>query len=419
MGRPLLFPRLAPPLLALALFAGTAALAQQAPAPAPVPGEKPAAAGNLPGLPWKPAVHGKGRLEVLPTGLAVLHVEGTPEEMGEQHGALLGEAVRALVKGYLPKVIRGSREGALASAHRLEKRIPERHVREMKALAAAAAVSYDDILIGAVVVELFGLNGCSGAAASGPATVDGSTVVGRNLEWPDHGVLGQYGLVIAARPEGRRPFLSAGFPALAGVVTGMNGEGLFSAELVVLNGPVPDREAALEGIPYPILQRRILEECGTLAEAEALVRASPRTVAQNLLLADPKAGEVLECGSGACALRPQVNGLVVVTNYYGERTTPPQGDPRYEGLCTSFAKIAGGTVDADSMEKAIRGASDKGISSMLNLQCGVFLPATLEVRISLSRPSAARRPMTLLDGAALLGVRSPRSLKEAAAGDRK
>ncbi len=403
-----------PALLVLgSLLAAPPLLAQEPSAPAP------AAAAKGPAIPWKAGECGKGRLEVLPSGLAVLHVAGTPEEMGAQHGTLLREQVRSLVKDYLPKVLRGSREGALAAARALEKGIPERHRREMKAMAEAAGVAADDVLLGSVVVELLGLNQCSGAAASGPATADGRTVVGRNLEWPDHGILGQYGLVIAARPEGLRPFLSAGFPAFAGVVTGMNGDGVFTAELVVMNGPATERDAALKGIPYPILQRRILEECGSLADAVKLVREAPRTVSQNLLIADPSSGVVLECSAGRCVERAQADGLVVVTNYHGEGRVSQPADRRYEGLCADFAGVGAGKVDAASMEKAVRAVSRDGMAAMMNLQCGVFLPATLEVRISLGRPAASRRPFTVLDGAALLGVPSPRARDEAARGGSK
>jgi len=397
--------RLLLPLLLGALLGAPPLLAQEAPAPAAT---KPAA------IPWKPGECGKGRLEVLPSGLAILHVAGTPEEMGTQHGTLLRDQVQVLVKDYLPKVLRGKREDALARAHLLEKQIPERHRREMKAMAAAAGVSEDDILLGTVVVELLGLNQCSGAAASGPATPDGRTVVGRNLEWPDHGILGQYGLVVAARPDGFRPFLSAGFPAFAGVVTGMNGDGVFTAQLVVMNGGHADREAALKGVPYPILQRRVLEESGSLADAVKVVKDAPRTVAQNLLLADPAAGLVLECGAGRCVERPQKDGLVVVTNYYDEPKSPQPADNRYEGLCTAFAGLGAGKIDAASMESSVRGASNSGLAAMMNLQCGVFLPSTLEVRISLGRPPATRRPLVPLDGAALLGVKTP-AAREAAA----
>lgn len=378
---------------------------QEAPAPAnPVPA--------LPASPWKEGVHGKGRLEVLPSGLAILHLAGTPEEMGAQHGTLLGEAVRGLVKDYLPRVLRGPRERALAKARSLEKGIPERHLREMKALAAAAGVTADDVLLGSIVVELFGLHGCSSAAAFGPATADGRAVVGRNLEWPDHGLLGRYGLVVAARPEGRRPFVSLGFPALAGVVTGMNGDGLFTAELVAMDGAPASEEEALRGVPWPILQRRLLEECGSADEAAALVRSAPLTVPQNLLLADPGKGLVLEGAAGTCRERAAAApGLAVATNYWAEDSEPPPFDPRYRGLCDAFASLAGGKVDADSMEKAIRAASSTPPASAMNLQCGVFLPATLRARVSLGRPPASKRPFTEIDVAALLGVVAPADRK--------
>jgi len=65
------------------------------------------------------------------------------------------------------------------------------------------------------------------------------------------------------------------------------------------------------------------------------------------------------------------------------------------------------------MEKSLRAASSSGLAAMLNLQCGVFFPGTLEVRISLGRPPASVRPMTVLDGAALLGVRAPATARDA------
>jgi len=399
-------------LLALAALAAVPARAGEGEPPPPAPPAPPPAAEGAPAAPraghaFRPGTHGKGRLEVLPSGLPVLHLVGTPEEMGSQHGTLLREEIRALVRDYLPKVLRGPREMALAKARALESQIPERHRREMRAVAEAAGVVYDDILLGSVVVELFGIHGCSGAAAFGPATADGRTVVGRNLEWPDHGFLGRLAIVVAARPDGLRPFVSVGYPALAGVVTGMSGEGVFVSELVVLGVPRPDREKALRGVPWPILLRRIVEECGTLAEAEALVRASPLSVPQNLLLADPAGGLVLECGPGRCVERPAVDGVVAVTNFWDEATAPRKDDLRYAGLCFDLSRAREAKVDRDSMERAMRGASGHVQAAILNLQCTVFEPARLRARVAAGSPPACRRPMLEVDAAALLGVVAP------------
>jgi hypothetical protein len=356
------------------------------------------AAPKFPGLPWKAATHGKGRLEVLPSGLAVLHLAGTPEEMGEQHGTLLREPIRFLVEKYLPKVLRGEREAALGQARLLGKQIPERMVREMAATAKAAGVPADDILLGTVVVELFGLNMCSGIAAFGPATAGGAMIVGRNLEWPDHGMLGQYGLVVACRPDGHRPFVSVGFPAMVGVVTGWNADGLFTSELVVMQAA--NREAGVKGVPYPVLQRRILEECRTLAAGVELVKGAPRTVPQNLFLADPRDAAVLECSADRFVVRPAKDGLLAVTNHFDEPAAPSPYDPRYKGICKALEGIPKGAVDAAAVEKVARSAA----AGWLNLQCMVVHPGTLRASVAVGSPPASERPFVEIDGAALLGV---------------
>src|SRR5688572_18509172 len=51
---------------------------------------------------WTPRSHGKGRLERGPGGLPILYLEGTPEEMGEQHGVLLKREIQALLGWYIP-----------------------------------------------------------------------------------------------------------------------------------------------------------------------------------------------------------------------------------------------------------------------------------------------------------------------------
>ena len=123
---------------------------------------------------------------------------------------------------------------------------------------------------------------------------------------------------------------------------------------------------------------------------------------------------MLECGPGRCEERRQKDGLVVVTNYYDEASAPQEFDQRYAGLCASFASAEGGKVDADSMEKAIRAASSHPLAAAMNLQCCVLEPATLRARVVVGKPPASRRPMTEVDGAALLGVKAPADRGKAA-----
>jgi hypothetical protein len=56
---------------------------------------------------------------------------------------------------------------------------------------------------------------------------------------------------------------------------------------------------------------------------------------------------------------------------------------------------------------------------MMNLQCLVFEPARLRARIAVGAPPAARKAMTDLDIAALLGVKAPADRKTASPGTGK
>jgi hypothetical protein len=50
---------------------------------------------------WSPRSCGNGRLENGPGGIPIVHLEGTPEERGEQRGRLLGAESRTLVRVYV------------------------------------------------------------------------------------------------------------------------------------------------------------------------------------------------------------------------------------------------------------------------------------------------------------------------------
>jgi predicted choloylglycine hydrolase len=68
---------------------------------------------------------------------------------------------------------------------------------------------------------------------------------------------------------------------MIGVLSGMNEHGLTLANMEV------DRGLRLpSAMPYTLLYRTILERCRTVDEAIALLRATPRQTANNLMLMD-------------------------------------------------------------------------------------------------------------------------------------
>ncbi|MBM4045606.1 MAG: hypothetical protein FJ279_10860, partial [Planctomycetes bacterium] len=96
----------------------------------------------------------QGRLDRI-NGYLVLHVAGTPTEMGEQHGRLLRPQVQRMVQDL---IVRG--EGWTEDAYKaliqgtrvMEKHLPSDFREELQALAKAADVKYDDL----VAAQLFG-----------------------------------------------------------------------------------------------------------------------------------------------------------------------------------------------------------------------------------------------------------------------
>ncbi|MGE0707661.1 MAG: C45 family autoproteolytic acyltransferase/hydrolase [Planctomycetota bacterium] len=260
---------------------------------------------------WTPRSAGKGRLVRGPEGVPILYLEGTPEEMGRQHGLLLKReigALRAYVKAFVgPRRMRGAVERGerLFLPH-----VPERFLRELRAMAAAAEMSERELLLAQWFADIYRGFACSTLAA--PSAEGEGTFLARNLDFPTMGYLQRYSIVIVARPAGQRPFVSVGWPGMVGVLSGQN-RSLAAATLVV-----HDDSGLSAGLPFQLLYRRVLEETDDVAGAEALLRAAPITVANNLMLADAGGGaRVVELHPQRIESRgPGADGLLVATNHF-------------------------------------------------------------------------------------------------------
>ena len=87
---------------------------------------------------------------------------------------------------------------------------------------------------------------------------------------------------LAARASGGGSLLAAvAGLVVVGLATGMNDAGLTVADLSVTAAADVSPQLDPTGTPYTLLLRRMLEECGTVAEAEKLIRGARRTVRVN------------------------------------------------------------------------------------------------------------------------------------------
>jgi isopenicillin-N N-acyltransferase like protein len=237
---------------------------------------------------------GQGFLEEV-DGTKILHLKGTPREMGLQHGTLLKadivEEVRFLfdvkAKEFKPEVLGlkvplDPKRVILSISELQRKHAPARFYEELRGIAEGSGVPYADIVAANFIPELFH---CSGFALGGSATKDGTLYHGRILDYGCDWKLQDHAVLIVAEPEGAIPFVNVTYAGFIGSVTGMN------AKKVSIGEMGGGGQGHWDGVPMALLVRMALEEADDLDEAIAVFRDHPRTCQYFYVVADGKSGK--------------------------------------------------------------------------------------------------------------------------------
>jgi predicted choloylglycine hydrolase len=359
-----------------------------------------AAAGDYP-LP-KEGRAGKGRLELV-EGIPVLHLAGTPEEMGRQHGRLLGDQTAALRDAYLERFFEGAveRNAALVFGLTLVRYMPEDYVAEIKGFAETSGMGQPSVVFANTFTDSFRAAFCSVVIASGEATRDGRLLFGRNLDFPRLGILDKATVVVVYHHSrrGRRPFVAVGWPGVVGVMSGMNDAGLCVATLVSVS-----QKGVKPGMPYAMMHRQILEECATPQEALELVKRTQRTSANNLAVAAPGIEPLLiEYTPEKVAVRRAVQGVLLATNHFRSPELVGERLPSCERFATleRQAAAARGRLDGESLKKMLHAANQ----GEMTLQAMVFEPAARRLQLATGAAPATSGKYVTLDCAKLLAAK--------------
>ncbi|MBI3333790.1 MAG: hypothetical protein HYZ93_06855 [Candidatus Omnitrophica bacterium] len=222
--------------------------------------------------------------------LPVLHLSGSPYEMGYQHGSLLRRQVQASVANAMA-FIRGEAGvpvvGGWMAARLLDRswkrmapHVPLRIQEEMEGLADGAMVPLATLQRIHALPELMATS-CASFAAFGRATKEGRLIQIRNLDWAIQSDVQRYAAIFVHHPAGKRSFVSMGWLGFVGVVSGINDQGISIGEI-----GAKTVDGGLDGIPMPFLLRRVLEEAQDLKQAVSIVEEGPRTGGYNYLFAD-------------------------------------------------------------------------------------------------------------------------------------
>lgn len=344
------------------------------------------------------AKSGKGELRYV-EGVPVLFLEGNPEEIGKQAGTLVGPATKPLLG--LPRQILADRESVVGwtvvatLAEGLVNHAPVRYRREIDAACKAAELTPDErnaYLVANAMVELRRMGGCSAVLVEPDRSATGQMLFGRNFDFPTFGRLDKLGLVSVVRPAGKKAFVSVGFPALTGVVSGMNEDGLAVATLDVYSSKDASPMFDPLGVPLALTYRQVLEECSTVGEAEALLKSIRHTTWMNLAACDTKRAVVFEITPKGVVTRAAEQAPLVCTNHF---RSPQLCTSKTCGRFDAITATVGGKerVGLPDVQKALHAANQGD----LTIQSMIFEPEGRVLHVALGSPPVTARPMTRLD----------------------
>jgi isopenicillin-N N-acyltransferase like protein len=221
----------------------------------------------------------------------VLHIEGSPFEMGFTHGSTLKDKIQQNIENHLknPSLSEEAKLKVQAFSKKIPSilpYIPEKYMEEMRGVAEGADIPFSDILWLNLFPEMFH---CCAVTTSGKATADSTLYHARLLDYAVGKDLQSSAVLLVAKPNNATPFLSVTYAGFIGCITGMNSEKISLGEIGGLG------YGKWEGIPMSFLLRSLLEESSSLEDAKKILSSAKRTCEYYYIVGDGKTNESFAC----------------------------------------------------------------------------------------------------------------------------
>ena len=360
-------------------------------------------------------VYERGYLEDR-NGILVLHLQGSPYEMGYQHGMLTKHLMEQSKEAFDEAVppIKGGRVGEWIikkylfwKLEKMEKYVPEEFIEELKGMADSVTereVDYREILLYHAMRDIGQVLMCSSFAVLPQAAKDRELIYGRNFDFLKKGSLKS--LITFYEPDEGNSFVSIGWPGMIGAVSGMSDEGLTVGIFTAYSSDV-----SFDGIPSCFLMRKVLQYANNVEEAKEIIIKSKRTGPNIILLADEEGALIIEYSATKYALRKPQDGLLYSSNHFlssiyekdkKRKKALKSGDSkaRYERMKKLLEKNSR-QIDVEYGIKVLR---DDLVLKENTLHSVIFLPQTLEfliaqdpcakgefIRLNLERPKVNKK----------------------------
>ena len=294
-------------------------------------------------------------------GLLVVHLKGSPFEMGYASGVLLKDQIHTLenefldmVRGYVPQEwkLQLLKTYVIYRNRHLSDYVPQDYRMEIYAATLSCPdvhpelgdyynrlLNYHaahDVSYMMIDNPLLSRAGCTSFGAWGKETENGHLITGRNFDWEAAEVFSRDRVVIMCEPDDGIPFISLAWAGMAGVVSGMNRAGVS----VTLNG-APSSLPRDTATPAAMVARDILQHAHNLDEAVKHLRNAKVFVSTLWLIGSRADGKflVVEKTPSATHVREAEGESIVCANHF--QTAGLKGEERnqnYIGDATSVPR---------------------------------------------------------------------------------
>lgn len=231
-------------------------------------------------------------------GVKILHVQGSYYQMGYQHGYLLKEQCLQNLRAVLDFSTTGfyginiEYQRLLEIWDQMEDYIPQRYIDEMQGLADGAGIDFENVSAAYtffVWIDLMMIKACTGIAAWGPATKDGSLYHIRSCDLPPlikDPETGKYAhenwVLIIRKPE-------EGYASVSPSVVGISnmGGGINEKGIAIGLQACTSYDYKFKGLPAWFKCAMVMDQAANITEAEDII-LSNLTLGWNYILSDGK-----------------------------------------------------------------------------------------------------------------------------------